>query len=117
MFRLISAVLLGSSLGANNTANVFGTAVASRVIKFSGAATITAIFVIVGSVLEGTKGMYTLGGLTAQDLNSAFISSFAAGITVTIMTYLALPVSTSQAVVGAILGIAIATQQEIFLGD
>jgi len=116
MFRLISAVLLGGSLGANNTANVFGTAVISRVIKFSVAATITAIFVIVGSILEGTRGMNTLGELTAQNLNSAFISSFAAGITVTIMTYLALPVSTSQAVVGAILGIAIATQQEIFWG-
>ena len=116
MFRLISALLLGGSLGANNAANVFGTAVAARVVKFSVAATLTAIFVIIGAFLEGEKGMYTLGGLTAQDMNSAFISSFAAGVTVTLMTYLALPVSTSQAVVGAILGMALAAQQEIHWG-
>ena len=116
MFRLISALLLGGSLGANNAANVFGTAVAARVVKFSVAATLTGVFVIIGAILEGEKGMYTLGGLTAQDVNSAFISSFAAGVTVTLMTYLALPVSTSQAVVGAILGMALATQQEIHWG-
>ena len=116
MFRLISGIFLGWSLGANDSANVFGTAVASRVIKFSVAATITAIFVIAGSVLQGAEGMHTLGGLTAQDLNSAFISSLAAALIVTVMTYLSLPVSTSQAVVGAILGIGIALQQNINWG-
>jgi PiT family inorganic phosphate transporter len=95
---------------------VFGTAVASQVIKFSVAATITAIFVTVGAVLQGAHGMHTLGGLTAQDVNSAFISSLAAALTVTVMTFLSLPVSTSQAVVGAILGIGLALQQEIHWG-
>lgn len=116
MFRLISGIFLGWSLGANDSANVFGTAVASRVIKFSVAATITAIFVIAGSVLQGAGGMDTLSGLTDQNLNSAFISSLAAALTVTVMTYLSLPVSTSQAVVGAILGIGIALQQVINWG-
>lgn len=116
MFRLLSGVFLGWSLGANDSANVFGTAVASRVIKFSVAATITAIFVIAGAILQGAGGMHTLGGLTAQDLNSAFISSLAAALTVTVMTYLSLPVSTSQAVVGAILGIGFALQQDINWG-
>ena len=116
MFRLISGIFLGWSLGANDSANVFGTAVACRVIKFSVAATITAIFVIAGAVLQGAGGMHTLGGLTAQDLNSAFISSLAAALTVTVMTYLSLPVSTSQAVVGAILGIGLTLQQDINWG-
>jgi len=117
MFRLISGVFLGWSLGANDSANVFGTAVASRVIRFSVAATITAIFVIVGAILQGAGGMHTLGGLTSQDLNSAFISSLAAALTVTVMTYLTLPVSTSQAVVGAILGIGLIFQQDINWGS
>ena len=117
MFRLISGIFLGWSLGANDSANVFGTAVASRVIKFSVAATITAIFVIAGAVLQGTRGMHTLGNLTSQDLNSAFISSLAAALTVTVMTYLSLPVSTSQAVVGAILGIGFTLQQNINWGS
>ncbi len=113
MFRLISGIFLGWSLGANDSSNVFGTAVASGVIKFSIAATITAIFVAAGSVLEGAGGMHTLSGLTDQNLNSAFISALAAAVTVTAMTFLSLPVSTSQAVVGAILGIGLALQQPI----
>lgn len=113
MFRLISAIFLGWSLGANDSANVFGTAVACRVIRFSVAASLTAIFVIVGSLLEGAEGIHTLSGLTTQDLNSAFVSSLAAAFTVALMTYLTLPVSTSQSVVGAILGIGIALQQPI----
>lgn len=116
MFRLLSGIFLGWSLGANDAANVFGTAVASRMIKFSVAATIIAIFVVLGAVLQGAGGMKTLGGLTAQDLNSAFISSFAAALTVTMMTYLSLPVSTSQSVVGAILGIGLALHQDINWG-
>ena len=116
MFRLISGIFLGWSLGANDSANVFGTAVASGVIKFSLAAIITAFGVITGAVLQGSGGMHTLGSLTAQDLNSAFISSLAAALTVTVMTYFCLPVSTSQAVVGAILGIGIALQQVIHWG-
>lgn len=114
MFRLLSALFLGWSLGANDSANVFGTAVACRAIRFSVAASITAIFVTIGAVLEGAEGIHTLSGLTAQDLNSAFISSLAAALTVSLMTYLSLPVSTSQAVVGAILGIGIALQQPIY---
>lgn len=116
MFRLISGIFLGWSLGANDSANVFGPAVASKVVRFWVAATITAIFVIAGAVLEGSSGMHTLGGLTAQDINSAFISSLAAALTVTVMTVLSLPVSTSQAVVGAILGIGFALRQDIYWG-
>lgn len=113
MFRLFSGIFLGWALGANDAANVFGTAVASRVIRFSIAAAITALFVIAGALLQGDEGMRTLSGLTAQDLDTAFISTLAAAVTTTGMTYLALPVSTSQAMVGAILGIGLTRDQPI----
>ncbi len=48
--------------------------------------------------------MKTYGQLAEQTLLTAFISSLAAAVTVTGMTYLELPVSTSQAVVGSIIG-------------
>lgn len=113
MFRLFSGIFLGWALGANDAANVFGTAVASRVLRFSIAAAITAIFVIAGALLQGDEGMRTLSDLTAQDLDTAFISTLAAAVTTTGMTYLALPVSTSQAMVGAILGIGLTRDQPI----
>ncbi len=105
MIRLLSGVFLGWGLGANDSANVFGTAVSSKMIKYSSAVICTAVFVIAGALLQGQEGMHTLQGLTDQSIQTAFISSLAAAITVLIMTILKLPVSTSQAVVGAIIGI------------
>ena len=98
---------MGWSLGSNDSANVFGTAVFSHKIRYRTAVVLCAVFVIVGAVLEGGRGMRTLGGLVEQTRNSAFVASLAAGLTVTLMTVLKLPVSTSQAVVGAIIGIGL----------
>ena len=116
MFPLISGVLLGWGLGANDSANVFGTAVSSRMVRFSTAVILAAIFVLIGSVLQGGEGMHTLSSLSVQDLNGAFITSTAAAITVILMTLLKLPISTSQAVVGAILGVSVATKSSVEWG-
>ncbi len=102
MFRLISGVYLGWGLGANDAANIFGTGVANGVIKYRTAVILTAIFVLVGAYLEGSRGMETYGKLTDVDINSAFIASLAAAITINILTMFALPASTSQAIVGSI---------------
>lgn len=104
MWYLLSGIFLGGTLGANDAANIFGTAVVTRAIKFKKAVLISIIFVIIGAGLEGAGGMETLGGLAEQTLLTAFLSSLAAALTVALMTVLELPVSTSQAVVGAIIG-------------
>jgi len=107
MWKLISGIFMGWSLGSNDSANVFGTAVASKTIPYRTAVTLCAVFVILGALLEGQAGLKTLSGLTKQTLTTAFIASLAAALTVTLMTILRLPVSTSQAAVGAIIGIGI----------
>ncbi len=111
MLSLLGGVFLGWSLGANDASNVFGSAVASRMLKFWTAAVLASIFVLLGALLQGQAGIETLKGLTQFTLEQAVVSSVAAATTVTIMTILGLPVSTSQAVVGAILGIGILNQQ------
>jgi PiT family inorganic phosphate transporter len=111
MVSLLGAIFLGWSLGANDAANVFGTAVSSRMVKFWTAAILASVFVILGALLEGRAGIETLQGLTQLSLKKAIISSVAAAVTVTIMTLLGLPVSTSQAAVGAILGIGLLSRQ------
>jgi len=108
---LLGGIFLGWSLGANDASNVFGTAVSSKMLKFWTAAVLASIFVILGALISGRAGIDTLSGLTAINLEQAVISSVAAAATVTIMTLLGLPVSTSQAVVGAILGIGILNRQ------
>ena len=107
MFKLLGGIFLGWSLGSNDSANVFGTAVANNIIKFRTAVTILATLVLVGALAEGYKGFETLGKITSQTPITATVASFAAALTVTLMTYLGLPVSTSQAIVGAIIGIGI----------
>jgi PiT family inorganic phosphate transporter len=107
MLRLLSAVFMGWALGSNDSANVFGTAVFSRMIRYSTAVILTAVFIIAGAVLEGADGLKTLGSITESTAESALAASLAASITVAVMSILKLPVSTSQAVVGAILGTSI----------
>ncbi len=102
---LSSGLFLGWSLGANDAANVFGTAVGSRMLKFSTAALVCSIFVTLGAVLSGSGASHTLGKLGAVDaIAGAFMVAFSAGFTVFWMSRLKLPVSTSQAIVGAIIG-------------
>ncbi len=110
MLSLLGGIFLGWSLGANDASNVFGSAVAARMVKFRTAAILASVFVLLGALLEGQAGIETLKGLTPLNLEQAVVTSVAAAITVTIMTFLSLPVSTSQAVVGAILGIALLNQ-------
>ena len=111
MLYISAAVYLGWSLGANDASNVFGSAVASRMLKFQTAAILASAFVLLGAVLEGQAGIETLKALTPFTLQLAVVSSVAAAATVTMMTLLGLPVSTSQAVVGAILGIGFLNRQ------
>ena len=110
MISILSGVFLGWSLGANDASNVFGSAVSARMLKFRTAAVLASIFVLLGAVLEGQAGIETLKDLTPLTLRLAVVCSVSAAITVTIMTVLSLPVSTSQAVVGAILGIGMLNQ-------
>jgi PiT family inorganic phosphate transporter len=107
MYRLLSGIFMGWSLGSNDSANVFGTAVFSKKIRYRTAVILCAVFVIAGALLEGRGGMHTLSGLVDQTADSAFAASLAAALTVTLMSMLKLPVSTSQAAVGAIIGIGI----------
>ena len=116
MYRLLSGVFLGWSLGANNSANNFGTAVFSQKIRYRTAVILCAVFVIIGALLEGHAGMHTLGGLVEQTADSAFAATLAAALTATLMSVLKLPISTSQAMVGAIIGIGILRGQVNFSG-
>lgn len=105
LFFLSSGLFLGWSLGANDAANVFGSAVGSRMIRFGRAAVICSVFAVLGAVVGGAGATHTLGKLGAVNaLGGSFAAALAAALTVTLMTRLSLPVSTSQAIVGAILG-------------
>lgn len=102
---LLSGLFLGWSLGANDTGNIFGAAVETRMLKFKKAALIASIFITLGALLEGSGPSGTLGRLGSVDaLGGAFTVALAAAITITVIVRTGIPVSTSQTIVGAIIG-------------
>ncbi len=102
---LTSGLFLGWSLGANDASNVFGSAVGSKMVSFRKAAIIASVFVILGAVIQGAGASHTLGKLGAVNaIGGSFTVALSAAITVYLMTKFAIPVSTTQAIVGAIIG-------------
>ncbi len=103
LFFLSGGLFLGWSLGANDAANIFGTAVGTRMIKFTQAAIIASIFVMLGAMIQGTGTTNTLSQLGRVDaLGGAFSVALCSALIVALMTKLKLPVSTGQAIVGSI---------------
>lgn len=122
----LGGALMGWGLGANDSSNAFGTAVSSRMVSYRLAIAVTAIFVMAGALLQGQAGIKTfsrdLKGAAVQSDNlnpeqkdkaikkamkTGAIISFSAAVAVIVMTVLKMPVSTSQAVVGSIVGIGV----------
>jgi PiT family inorganic phosphate transporter len=105
LFFLSSGLFLGWSLGVNDAANVFGTAVGTRMVRFTTAAVVCSVFIVLGAVISGAGASHTLGELgSVNTLAGAFMVALSAGLTVYVMNKRSLSVSTSQAIVGAIIG-------------
>jgi PiT family inorganic phosphate transporter len=105
LFFISSGLFLGWSLGANDASNVFGTAVGTRMIRFYVAAAVCSLFVLLGAVFGGSGAAGTITKLgQINSLGAAFSVSLAAALSVILMTKANLPVSTSQALIGGIIG-------------
>jgi phosphate/sulfate permease len=105
LFFLTSGLFLGWSLGANDASHIFGSAVGSKMVTFRKAAIIASVFFILGAVIQGSGTSHTLGKLGAVNaIGGSFTLALAAAITIYMMTKFALPISTTQAIVGAIIG-------------
>ncbi|PID28634.1 MAG: inorganic phosphate transporter [Candidatus Cloacimonadota bacterium] len=105
LIYLSGALFLGWSLGANNAANFFGTAVATRMLKFRTAAVICSVFVLLGASVSGVGASQTLGKLgQISAIAGAFTVSLSAALVSFFMTRAGIPISTGQAVVGGIIG-------------
>ena len=105
LFFITSGLFLGWSLGANDAATIFGSAVGSKMISFRKAAIIASMFVIPGAVFQGRGGSETLNELgSINAIGGAFTVALCAGLAVFSMNRRSIPVSTSQAIVGAIIG-------------
>jgi len=105
------------SIGANDVANSMGTSVGSKAISIRQAILIAGIFEFAGAVLIGVHVTKTIqNGIVDPMLFSADPSIYvygmlaallAAAVWISISTYFSLPVSTSQSIVGALIGFGV----------
>ena len=107
----LAAAYLGWNLGANDSANCIGPSVGAGLISYRRAIFLVVVSAGLGALLEGGRVTATVGkGIVATTLPevAVLIAMLAAGLFVTLATTLKLPVSTSQAIVGAMAGIGLA---------
>ena len=130
IYLLLGAGLfMGWSLGTNDAANAFGTAVATRVVSYRTAVIIIAVLVTVGAFFGGAQNIDKVAELatsnkvtaSVEDVQSAIANGTiadlrwksaltaaiiftCAGATVFVMSYLKFPVSANQSITGAIIG-------------
>jgi PiT family inorganic phosphate transporter len=115
---LAAAFFVGWNIGSNDTANTMGTAVGGGVLRFRRAIMIMILFVILGAVVEGWKVMKTIGkGVVVPASGQvapfeafpimAVVALLGAGLYVLIATIFGLPVSTSQSIVGGVIGVGL----------
>ena len=107
MWKVASGVFLGWSLGANDSANIFGTGVATGTVKYKTAILLTAVFVLLGAILEGPKCMAAIKDISRMIPMEAFCCTLATAITMAVLTFMAIPSSSSQGIIGAVIGAGI----------
>jgi len=107
---------VGWNIGANDTANCIGTTVGCGLLSFKRAVLLVAVFAILGAMLQGHHVMDTIGkGIVKTDLNylAVCVALICSGFFVTLATFFRIPTSTSQAIVGGVVGIGLAVGAEI----
>ncbi|MBW2683776.1 MAG: anion permease [Deltaproteobacteria bacterium] len=116
LILLGAGAYVGWNIGANDTANCVGTTVGCAVLSYKRAVILVSIFVILGALIDGEHVMKTIGkGIISQPLDylAVFVALVCSGVFVTLATFYRIPTSTSQAIVGGVLGIGLATGAQI----
>lgn len=108
----LGAVLVGCyaayALGANNVGNAVAPFVAVGLLNPSAAAVLGGAAIALGVVTYSRNVIMTVGKeITALDPISALVAAMATALTVHLFTQLRIPVSTSQAIVGAVVGVGL----------
>ena len=111
---LLAGFYVAWSLGANGSGDCIGTAVGGRILSYRKALAILILFVLLGAGLEGWKNMHTVGEniVTGSSNTNPFSNApllvtttlLVVGIWTTINAMWGLPISTSQSMVGAVIG-------------
>lgn len=117
IFLLMGAgFYVGWNIGANDSANCMGTALGAGLISFKTVVILVSIFAFLGAVLQGHHVMETIGkGIVKEDLGvvAVLVALICSGFFVTLATFFKIPTSTSQAIVGGVVGVGLAAGAKV----
>lgn len=104
-----SALFMGINIGGNNAAASMGAAYGAKARTKYQAVMLIGVFSLLGAVIDGGAVIKTLGsGILPQGtilLGGAIVAVGAAGVAVFLANVFRVPISTSQAAVGSVVGI------------
>lgn len=102
---LTTAFFMAWAVGANDSAKAVGTAVGSGIVGFKRAVLVIAVFTTLGAVLghSGVSGTITglASGISPGDVS---LILFSAATAVTLASLIGMPISTTQSIIGALVG-------------
>ena len=105
---VLTACYVAYSLGANDVGNAIGPLLNKFPDKGIYLSLLGGVAMGVGALTYGRRVTNTVGkNITPLDLSAAFSAQFAAAVGVHLFSVLGIPVSTSQAVVGAVIGVGL----------
>ncbi len=114
LLATLFGVFMAFNIGGNDVANSFGTSVGAGTLTVPQALLIAAVFEVSGAIIAGGEvtatirsGIVNLEGLPMQPLDLVFImmsALLAAALWLLIATFKGLPVSTTHAIIGGIVG-------------
>ncbi|ASA77435.1 inorganic phosphate transporter [Thermococcus sp. 5-4] len=106
---MITALFMAWAIGANDSAKAVGTAVGSGVLGFKRAVLIIGIFTTLGVFLGGSGVSGTVSGL-AKGMSSGEVGLvlFSAASAVTLASLWGRPISTTQSIIGGLVGASLA---------
>lgn len=103
---VINGGFVSFALGANNVANVTGTF--ADIIGIDKAFLIGGLSISAGAIMLSKRVMYTIGmRIVALESFASVIALLAQSLTVLVYAFIGVPVSVSQAIVGAVIGVGL----------
>ena len=108
VLAILSSCYVAYSMGANNAGNAVGPIANLGVVPPRLLLAIAGVSIAIGAVTYGKKVADTVGkGITPLDIPAAFIAQLSSAAGMHLFSMLGIPVSTSSAIVGAVVGVGL----------
>ena len=117
LLLILSGMFVGWTIGANDAANCMGASVGCGVLSSRNALILVSLFAYLGAILEGKNTMHTVGNtiIDIASIDPVFIAIalIAAALLITSLTLFSIPISSTQAVLGALIGLGISSSVSV----